>query len=311
MKVKDIFKIKYGVNLELMRCEITSIDDKNSVNFVARTSQNNGVVARVKLIDNLTPQNAGTLSCATSGSVLSTFVQTEPYYSGRDLYVLTPKINLTIEQKLFYAMTINKNSYRYNYGRAANKTLPNIDLPNLDECNKIIGDSTVNQIKTVIKKDKIDFDTSNWKEFSIGSLFSLVNGIKYPAEYRENGNLPLVSTSAQNNGITDYIADRPEKYSNLLTVAYSGSVGATFYQQRKVYIGETVFGLIPKFEMTKNIALFLTTILNYYNLVYSYGRKIIGSKYINDVIKLPAINDKPDWQYMENYIKSLPYADKI
>lgn len=124
MKIKDLFYYKNGVNLELMNCQENPDKDKDSVNFVARTSMNNGVVARVKIIEGLTPQKAGTLSLAVSGSVLSCFVQTEDYYSGRDLYVLTPKINLTLEQKLFYAMCINKNAYRYSYGRAANKTFP-------------------------------------------------------------------------------------------------------------------------------------------------------------------------------------------
>ena len=49
MKIKDLFYYKYGVNLELMNCQEITDKDKDSVNFVARTSVNNGVVARVKL----------------------------------------------------------------------------------------------------------------------------------------------------------------------------------------------------------------------------------------------------------------------
>lgn len=69
MKIKDLFYYKYGVNLELMNCQEITDKDKDSVNFVARTSVNNGVVARVKIIEGLTPQKAGTLSLAVSGSV--------------------------------------------------------------------------------------------------------------------------------------------------------------------------------------------------------------------------------------------------
>ena len=28
-------------------------------------------------------------------------------------------------------------------------------------------------------------------------------------------------------------------------------------------------------------------------------------------IKLPTKDNKPNWEYMENYIKSLPYGDRI
>ena len=311
MKIKDLFDYKYGVNLELINCQETSIKDNNSVNFVARTSVNNGVTARVKIIDGLAPQKAGTLTLAVSGSVLSCFVQTEDYYSGRDLYVLTPKSRLTLEQKLFYAMCINKNAYRYSYGRAANKTFPDIDIPELDECNKIIQNNKIKKINTRNKVSNFSLNTEEWKEFKLGDLFKLVNGIKYPSYDRELGNLPLVSTTSFNNGISDYIDDRCEKYNNILTVAYSGSVGATFYQEKTVFVGETVFALIPKFEMNKYIAMFLCTILNHHNFKYTYGRKIIGTRYVDDILKLPAKDDQPDWQFMENYVKSLRFADRI
>ena len=63
--------------------------------------------------------------------------------------------------------------------------------------------------------------------------------------------------------------------------------------------------------MNKYIAMFICTIMNFHNYKYTYGRKIIGTRYINDVIKLPVKNNQPDWEFMENYIKSLPYADRI
>jgi hypothetical protein len=45
---------------------------------------------------------------------------------------------------------------------------------------------------------------------------------------------------------------------------------------------------------------------------YAYGNKIIGRKYIYDEIKLPIDESgKPDWKGMENFIKALPYSDRI
>lgn len=45
---------------------------------------------------------------------------------------------------------------------------------------------------------------------------------------------------------------------------------------------------------------------------YSYGRKMRRDIISEIKIKLPV--DKtgnPDWQFMKNYIKSLPYGDRI
>ena len=53
-------------------------------------------------------------------------------------------------------------------------------------------------------------------------------------------------------------------------------------------------------------------ILNLEDYRYSYGRARILNKLKKETIKLPVdSNGKPDWQFMENYIKSLPYGDRI
>lgn len=127
LKISNIFDVKYGVNLEVVNCIETTKDDVEAVNFVSRTSMNNGVSTWVKKIENITPQEAYTITCAGGGSVLSTFLQTKPFYSGRDLYLLIPKDkNMSKLVKLFFCTIIKANQYKYSYGRQANKTLPDI-----------------------------------------------------------------------------------------------------------------------------------------------------------------------------------------
>lgn len=124
-KVSDIFEVKYGVNLELNRLQL----DPNGINFVSRTARNNGVSAVVSALPDLEPLPAGSLTVAGGGSVLETFLQPEPFYSGRDLYYLTPKEDLSIAQKLYYCMCIRANKFRFNYGRQANRTLRDLEIP--------------------------------------------------------------------------------------------------------------------------------------------------------------------------------------
>lgn len=147
MKVCDLFDVKYGINLELVNCQQTSVNDPEGVNFVARTSNNNGVVAKVKIIDGKQPHPAGVLTFASGGSVCSTFVQKEPFYSGRDLYVLTPKRKMSLSEKLYYCMCIRGNKYRYSYGRQANKTLKDIDLP--DTVPEWVNGITISELHVV------------------------------------------------------------------------------------------------------------------------------------------------------------------
>lgn len=122
-KIADIFEIKYGVNLELNTCIEADKNEPDSVNFVARTAENNGISSRVKIMDHVTPQKSGLISVAGGGSALSTFYQDEPFYSGRDLYTLDAKANISPASKLFIITIIEQNKYKYSYGRQANKTL--------------------------------------------------------------------------------------------------------------------------------------------------------------------------------------------
>ena len=123
--VSDLFEVKYGSNLELNALVL----DPDGINFVSRTTRNNGVSARVAELPNKNPIESGVLTVAAGGSVLATFLQPEPVYSGRDLYYLRPLVPLTLEQKLFCCMGIKANRYRYNYGRQANKTLRDLRIP--------------------------------------------------------------------------------------------------------------------------------------------------------------------------------------
>lgn len=137
VKLSDLFDVNYGLNLELNA--LTLCED--GINFVSRSAENNGVSAKVRPIDGLEPTEGGVLTVAGGGSVLETFLQSEPFYSGRDLYYLRPKVDMTLEQKLFFCMCIRENRFRYNYGRQANKTLRDILIPDISAIPNWIGDA--------------------------------------------------------------------------------------------------------------------------------------------------------------------------
>ena len=57
--------------------------------------------------------------------------------------------------------------------------------------------------------------------------------------------------------------------------------------------------------------LFFATIINYESFRFCYGRNCTNG-IDNLKIKLPVDdNEKPDYQFMKNYIKSLPFSNKI
>ncbi len=318
VKISDIFDVKYGINLELINMIKCTSKDYNSIPFVSRTENNNGVSAFVEKEIDLEPNQAHTLSVAGGGSVLSTFYQPLEYYSGRDIYILLPREKLSIIEMLYYAKVISLNKYRYNYGRQANKTLKDILIPKyisneMKSKLSIFYNNTLNVIsKENLNSERIKLNTNNWQNFKLTDLFEISGSKTTPLweleDYGE-GIYPYVTTQATNNGIDGFYNYYTEE-GNVLTVD-SAVLGYCSYQELPFSASDHVEKLIPNFELNRYIALFLTTIINTEQYRYNYGRKCSQTRMKTISIKLPTKNNKPDFKYMENYIKSLEYSASL
>lgn len=340
-KISDIFNIRYGLNLELNNCEEVDFDFPNSVNFVSRTAENNGIATRVKIINGVEPQKAGLVTVAGGGSVLSTFLQIEPFYSGRDLYVLESKNDISNEAKLFIITIIKKNKYKYSYGRQANRTLQDIILelpvdfygnPDYDFMTKYIESLHSKPIKTKIKKildNKLC--VNEWKEFVFERIFNIRRGESLYITDLEVGSTPYASATSYNNGISAYLNVLPNRKGNCIAINYDGSVGNAYYHEKEFFASEKIATLTFKeTEMNKYNALFVISIIKKEKYRFSYGRKwAVESSMKKAIIKLPIVHTSngdpyidskfyysdegyiPDWKFMEEYIKSLPYSDRI
>lgn len=318
VKVSDLFTIKYGNNLELINLAQCKSTDKNSVPFVSRTEKNNGVSAFIEEELDIEKNPAHTLTVAVGGSVLSTFYQPIPFYTGFHVLVLEPKKEMSIIEMLFYAKCISANKYKYNYGRQANKTLKNILVPaQMPETlkNKLLVyhkklEKSISEKSLIDKKIKLEID--KWEAFELNKLFKIQGSKTIPLLELEEcgqGKYPYVTTQATNNGIEGFF-DFYSEDGNILT-ADSAVLGYCSYQSLPFSASDHVEKLIPKFKMNKYIAMFLTTILNLEQYRYNYGRKCSQTRMKEISIKLPSKNGNPDFEYMENYIKSLSYSSSL
>lgn len=319
-KLGDLFTTQYGVNLELVNCTLSSSNE--AVNFVARTTENNGVVAQVEVIEGIEPQKAGSITCASGGSVLSTFVQTKDFYSGRDLYLLIPNEEISLEAKLFCCTVITQNKYRYNYGRQANKTLKDLllklpsngDKPDWKYMEQYIKELRHKPITTSISAEVSPalINVSEWKEYSLGALFDIKKGKRLTKADMIEGNDNFLGAINSNNGVRQKITADRLWDANCITVNYNGSVGEAFYQSEPFWPSDDVNVLYPKgWALNKYIGLFIATVIKAERPKYNYGRKWTKEIMKKSVIKLPTKNGEPDFLYMEQYMKSLPYSDRI
>ncbi|MBS9779319.1 MAG: N-6 DNA methylase [Moraxellaceae bacterium] len=150
------------------------------------------------------------------------------------------------------------------------------------------------------------------KEFNLTDLFTVRGSKKSFTKHEINdGEYLYVTTSNKNNGVTS-TSDMFTENGNVITID-SATDGMAFYQERKFVGSDHVEVLEPiDFKLNVYVALYLTSILNLQTFRYGFGRKRSQTRIRQEKLFLPIDkNNKPDWDFMENYIKSLPYAKSI
>lgn len=315
VKISDLFEIKNGNGFELINMEEVKSDEPYSCNFVSRTEKNNGISARVEL-NTTKPFSANTITVAVGGSVLSTFVQSEPYYTGFHVQILIPKKEYSDIEMQYYAYCIKQNKYRYNYGRQANKTLKDILIP--EKIPEDWDDLDTKKINTLrynpVLLKELPLNTGVWAWFNLTDLFDIsASRDSLSEELTEGGGTPYVTSSENNNGVTSFFEEKPTNKAGTITANRGGSVGFFFYQPVD-YMATPVDVriLTPKFEIDTYIGLFMKTILQLEKYRYNYSRKMGTDRLKAFKIKLPITSDKkPNWDFMRNYMKSLPYSSNL
>ena len=312
--LQKVFNIQYGHGLELNKLD----EDNGEINFISRTAKNNGVSAIVRKINSVKEMPEGSITVSLGGTVLEAFLQPKPYYTGYHIFCLLDKdeIKLTKQQKLFYCACIRENKYRYSYGRQANKTLKNILVPAPQDIPSWVNGTNLDRFdelhKPFSKIDTPSLSTKNWKSFHFDDIFEIKKGKRLTKENMIEGGNPFVGAIDKNNGISNLIGQTPLFDSNTITVSYNGSVAEAFYQPYEYWASDDINILIPRFEITPFLGLFLCTVIKKEKYRFSYGRKWHKERMQTSTIKLPVDkNGKPDWQFMEDYIKSLPYSANI
>ncbi len=314
MKLSDMFEIMYPKTLIYS----DMIPDKNGINFVSSQEKNNGIVGRVQEVDGIKIYPKGCITVPLKGSVLMAHLQPQKCYVAHQIAVLLPKKSMSIQEKLYYVTLIRHNSYKYNYGRQADKTIGDIYIPdgeiyNTDRTKSLRYDIITTHNRYSPRPLKID----SWQEFKVGDYFDVyLSSGDLKIDECELGNIPLVSSGTTNNGIVGYIDEKGDGKAQIFK-ANSITVDMfcnAFYQNNDYYAVShgRVNILYPKFKCNPFIGCFICSIINNERFKYSYGRAVYSDEISRMVIKLPTTLDNvPDWGFMENYIKSLPYGDRI
>ena len=148
-------------------------------------------------------------------------------------------------------------------------------------------------------------DTSTWKEFRVGDLFSCETTLGIPSKNDlEDGDINYITRSASYNGFSRTCGNEDHlNKGNCITIGAEGFVA--FWQTDDFVAGNKVYALRhPKLNEING--LFVCTTLNALSSRYSFADARVLDKIKVEVIKLPATSDgQPDWDYMESYMKAV------
>lgn len=176
-------------------------------------------------------------------------------------------------------------------------------------------------------RDKLSLDDVEWGEFRIKDLFEIIlSKGDNKANLLKDGQIPLVSSGFNNNGITkfvetgDGISEIIKKYT--ITVDMFGMAFFHKYDYYSVSHGRINI-LLPLKQQTRESLLFCVNSINKStNNIFNYNRMCSSKRLSKVKIFLPIDkNGEPNWQFMEEYIKQeqktiaqnviIYYEDKI
>ena len=350
--ITDIYKAKAINKNDLTK----SVIGTKAIRYITRTNKNNGC----EMLADITYVNPNYIelgNAITIGDTTATcFYQVDQFITGDHMVIIRSEwLNEILG--LFIVTILQNEQYKYSYGRAflIDKICDTIiklpiqynsdGTPFIDNTNKYneegyipdfkfmenyIKSLNYKQLTTSNKTKKVPaLNVENWRDFNIVDLFQIKRGNITSLNEIDEGSVPIVSASGDNEGISFY-GDVPALYKNKITISMNGvNTGFTAYHGYDFNINVDCCVLLEKFDMNVYIGEFIATIIGKLQYKYSYGRKISVERINTESIKLPVQHNSdgtifidynktyspkgyvPDWRFMENYIKALPYGDRL
>lgn len=328
IKWKDFYLSDIFTKIEAGKVsQAYQLEEGVDIPYLGAKKDDNGIMAWCETNEELKSKgNCVVLICDGQGSVgLANYMESD-FLGTVNLMLCYNECHLNQFTGLFLATVISQERPKYSFGRKWKAHLSDTLIklpqtatgePNWEFMEQYIKSLNYKPLTTAnCSVNKLHpLSIESWKEFCIGDLFDVKKGKRLTSDDQIDGDIPYIGAIDSNNGLANRIGQAAIHAGNTISLSYNGSVGEAFYQPEPFWATDDVNVLYFRpgngITFNKYIALFICTVLRQEKYRYSYGRKWVLESMRETIIKLPARDGKPDWEYMENYIKSLPYGDRI
>lgn len=320
-KIGKIFEIKKVTGLPIENYK------NGDIPYISTSSVNNGATNFVSASDEVISRK-GTLSIdPIKGKVFY-----HPYdfvgrgFSGASINLLYND-NLTEHNALFLATAIEKTatskaSYGYLFnGNRLKYGVILLPITAKGEPDYKFMEDYVKEIMHRKRQEYIDYAqkilagggktkviqsliNKKWKTFRLDSLFDIYTGRDIIMSKTNKGLFPVISHSAQNNGVAMFIDRLSNRRlfsgSNTISLADRGNFFATI-QPSYFYVATRVKALKGKDISSKFILSFICNQINKQSVKFNYGHNACDN--VNGAKIMLPVDDKgnPDYEYMEQY----------
>ena len=163
-------------------------------------------------------------------------------------------------------------------------------------------------------------DTRNWKEFDMSELFDIRptknHNLTNKELMQEDGENPVIVNSSYDNGVGGFTHYDITEKGNVITFSDTTTSDSIFYQPND-FVGYSHVQVLKPLQYTeqwtRESLLFFTVVFKKKSSLmnYDYVNKFTRNDALKLKIKLPVTNDgKPDFEYMENFIKRLETRER-
>lgn len=334
-RLGELFEIKRGLSMYVNDKNSFSYIDKNkkeSIRLVQQMRDNNGIVAYIdktklpkKFLNKI--EKAGQITINPDQPL--SFYQEEEFIGNSVIIVDTSSIGknacLFIVSQI---QRIRKNSTWNDKFPKEQVKIAKIQLPiknkqiDFDFMENFIAELEAQRIAeleaylsvsglkdynlTDEEKNVLeDFENLKWNNFNIKKLFGTsTRGKRLKSDDRILGNLPFVTAGEKDQGISDFISNNVEIFSNNTTTI--DMFGSAKYRNYK-YGGDDHIAVVHTEKLSKFSAIFTTTSIHKssYTDKFSYSRNFYAKDADELNIQLPTKNSRPDYSTMEIFISAI------
>ena len=250
---------------------------------------------------------------------------------GDSAKILLLKEQQSAQAYMFLQTLLSANRFKYTYGRKVTESLYGntiVKLPVTTDgkpdwrwMESYIDSLHSKPMTTSNAPSNISgsLPMDDWNEYQVGDLFdSIYKVISYDGDdleqrdSRDADAIPYVTRTDMDNSVKALVSSVGLSNVEPGNAIVIGDTTSTIsYQPSPFVAGEHIIAARADW-LNQYTGLFVTCLLRQERYRYSYGRAYKLDLIRNTEIKLPSKSDgKPDWQRMENYIKSLPYGDRF